>query len=187
MSIEITLCEFGEKRNSARGVAHILPTNRLNPTYKTFKKYFPNALFTVYTNIQNITSNDNINIIQVKPQEEKLQPNHPRFYWRCNNYYKFYGLLHTKCDIAISLDADMAAVSNKVKHIVDITNKFGICFPNNPRFITNIDLKIGCDPGNLPYISSHLCGTHNSSPICFKKNDMRGITLLNKLLENCCK
>ena len=186
MSIEIILCEFGEKRNSAGGAANILPTNRLEPTYSTFKKYFPNAFFTVYTNIQNLMSNDNINIIQVNPPTE-LQPNHPRFYWRCNNYYKFYGLLHTKCDIAISLDADMAAVSDKVKHIVNITDKFGICFPNNPRFITNVDLHMGCDPGNLPYISSHLCSAHNSSPICFKRNDIRGITLLNKLLENCKK
>ena len=133
MSIEIILCEFGEKRNSAGGVAHILPTNRLNPTYKTFKKYFPNALFTVYTNIQNITSNDNINIIQVKPPEE-LQPNHPRFYWRCNNYYKFYGLLHTKCDIAISLDADISKAKRDLGYSPKIKLEEGLrlMFKNFP-------------------------------------------------------
>ena len=60
MSIEIILCEFGEKRNSAGGAGNILPTNRLEPTYSTFKKYFPNALFTLYTNIQNLTCNNNI-------------------------------------------------------------------------------------------------------------------------------
>ena len=95
---------------------------------------------TVYTNIQNITSDDNINIIQVKPPEE-LQPNHHRFYWRCKilNFLWFTTYKNVK---ALSLDADMAAVSNKVTRYCRYYNiEFGICFPNNRRFITNIDLE----------------------------------------------
>jgi hypothetical protein len=182
MSIEIILCEFGEKRNSAGGAHNILPTNRLNPTYETFKKYFPNSKFTVYTDIKSLKSSQDIKIVYVNPPVS-LQPHHPRYGWRCNDYYKIYGLLNITCDYGIAVDADMAAVSDKVKNIITITDKFGICFPNNPRFICDVDFKIGADAGKIINDSSKYCTIVNMSPITYKKGDKRGEILLKKYLE----
>lgn len=70
---------------------------------------------------------------------------HPRWGWRMNDYHKALGLLESNADIAIAFDADMRIVSDEVKTIMRLAEKFGMCFPANPRKMVKIDNEIGAD------------------------------------------
>lgn len=113
--IEIIFAEFGGK---------------LKPDVEMVKHFFPEAKITIY---------DDSNAKPVFDQS------HPRYGWRMHDYYVLQGILSSDADIAISLDADMKIVSTDVRRIIELTNKFGLCLPCNPRLTVRKDTLIGTD------------------------------------------
>ena len=59
--------------------------------------------------------------------------------YHCCDYYQVQGLLDSKADIVISVDSDLMFVSNEVRTLLPIINKFGICCPQNERQLVKVD------------------------------------------------
>lgn len=181
-SVEIIFSEFGSTRKNYGGV-DFSAFHRLDPSFSSFKKYFPEASFTLYTDVPGLHV-DGVRTVVVSPPEE-LQPSHPRFGVRSSLYYKFYGLLHASRRVAIALDTDLVVVSDKVRHLIPLAQKFGLCFVANPRFQNLVDLEIGLDPGNLEDAEPVKYGSAaNTSTVAFHTSDSRGRQLLEKIVEN---
>lgn len=115
-SVEFIFAEFGERS--------------LTPNIGMIEKYFPSAAVTVFNDKNTV------------PQ---FETKHHRYGWRMNDYYKVKGMLESKADIAIALDADMDIVSSEVKTIIPLVNKFGLCLPANSRHLVRVDTLIGAD------------------------------------------
>jgi hypothetical protein len=49
------------------------------------------------------------------------------------------GLLNSKADMAISMDSDIMFVSDEVRTLIPITEKFGVCVPTNERQLVKVD------------------------------------------------
>ena len=123
MEINLVMAEFGRDRVNIGG-AQFGNDHRLNPTYSTFKKYFPDAKITLYTDYPDILrpdeKTDDIEVRVVKPIFGLEQS---RYGNRCNDYYKVLGLLNSDSDIAIALDSDMAIVSPEVYSLIPDSEK----------------------------------------------------------------
>jgi hypothetical protein len=117
---------------------------RLNPTLDSLREYFPECRVTLYTDQPFLKkhSYENLEVALVKPSFNSKEN---RYGWRCNDYYKVYGLLETDADFAISLDADMRFISSDFKGIIDLAKKYGFCLPLNPRQLVKNDGLIGAD------------------------------------------
>ncbi len=140
-NVEFILAEFGEERIN-NGGASFGELTLVDPTYTTFKKYFPDAKFTLYTDKIRNNLSDDISQIVVEPPFERA---HHRWGNRCNDYYKVYGLLNSEADVSIAMDSDMYAFSEEVKTLPYITKNFGMCVPANPRMQVRRDGTIGMD------------------------------------------
>lgn len=138
MDVEIIFAEFGENRENAGG-ANL--KGRLEPSLSSFRKYFPEARFTVYTD-QDWTL-DGVHVEQVKSPFG----NHPRKGWRDNDAFQVYGLLHSEAEIAIAVDSDLVIVNRNVRSLLALTEKFGLCMPVNGRHLVWKDAKSTCDGG----------------------------------------
>ena len=180
MKINLVMAEFGSKRQNAGGMA-LNDADRLNPSLGSFLKVFSpehEVHTTVYTD-QDFPDTSGIEFIKKKPIFDKT---HPRFEWRCNDYYKVYGLLEARADIAISLDADMFVASREALTLLEITKKFGVCLPANGRHLVKIDGNIGCD-GNATAVYDASGGNgfaNNMSPISFDPLNTRCRSLLEE-------
>jgi len=86
------------------------------------------------------------NTVKFISSASNIFKDHPRWGWRMNDYWKVNLLLKCK-EIGISFDGDMIIVSDKVKDIVPLVKKFGICLPANPRYLVGTDASIGADGG----------------------------------------
>lgn len=116
---------------------------RYNITYvKRFKKFFPEARVHLYTNLVDIDEDvfDEIHVV-----ESPFDKNHPRYRWRCADYWKTRGMLESTADVAIALDGDMYVLNDKVRTIIPLARRFGICLPANPRLLVAVDQEIGAD------------------------------------------
>jgi len=182
------MAEFGSKRNNAGGM-QLFEEDRLNPSLNSFLNVFANSEHqinvTVYTD-QDFQDTDLIKFIKKKPF---FDPEHPRFGWRSNDYYKVLALLESPADLAISLDSDMYVASREALSIIALTKKFGICLPANPRNLVKIDGNIGSD-GNRSRVYDESSGNgfaNNMSPISFDPANSRARILLEeycKLMQN---
>ena len=179
--VNLVMAEFGVSRNNAGG-NNLSNNDRLNPSLDSFLRVFQNkdtdVSVTVYTD-QHREDTDNIKYIKKDPIYD---PRHPRFGWRCNDYYKVLALLESDADIAISLDSDMFVLNSQALTLLDITKKFGVCLPANPRSLVKIDGNIGID-GNRSghYDSSKGNGfANNMSPIGFDTSSPRARILLEE-------
>tara|TARA_B110000285_G_scaffold92956_1_gene106391 strand:- start:8389 stop:9147 length:759 start_codon:yes stop_codon:yes gene_type:complete len=181
MSIEIIFSEFGRKRYSGGwgSANNPLPTQRLEPTYSSVKKYFPDAKIVLYTDTPDLVSefkNTNIEIRLVVPPFDK---SHNRYGNRCNDFYKIVGLLNIEKDVGMAIDSDMVFCNNNVKHITEITKKVGCCFVKSPRMIGHKELN-AIDGTGTKYSETDFITPTQGSPITFYKNDNR----CRKLLEH---
>ena len=134
--ITLVMAEFG------RSVAEVLKTE----TVTSFKKYIGFDSLHLYTDDFNARSEDfdkDIKIIKC----ESLFKNHPREGWRNNDYYKILGLLNVESEISVSMDSDMRVLNGDAKTIIDMTLRFGLCIPLNPRYLIKVDGIIGADGG----------------------------------------
>ena len=137
-SVEFIFAEFGDR--SVSNQKWVNDIGRLDPTYSSVKKYFPEAKLTLYTDIEELANeykDVNVNLIDV--DESPFSKSNHRWGWHCCDYYEAKGLLNSKADIAISVDSDLLFISDEVRTLVPIINKFGICVPTNERQLVKVD------------------------------------------------
>jgi hypothetical protein len=162
--VNLILAEFGVVRRN-RGEA---PTTaeRLEPTLGTFKKFFPTSRVTLYTDTASLAS---AAVDCLKVVEPPFDQSHPRYGYRCNDYYKVKGLLESDDEISMALDSDMTIVSAEVRTLIAFTSRFGACAPANPRLLVKLDGNQGYD-GNASGVYDTTGGVgfaYNLSPLSF--------------------
>ena len=136
MSLEIIFAEFGSRSNSNQPAFN--DGLRLDPTYSSIKKYFPEAKITLYTDrkeIGEVYPDVELNVVD----GNLFDRSHHKWGAFCCDYYEIYGLLNSKADVAISMDSDLMFVSDEVRTLLPITRKFGVCVPTNERQLVKVD------------------------------------------------
>ncbi|MGV1019706.1 hypothetical protein ACTS9V_08755 [Empedobacter falsenii] len=169
ISIEFLFAEFGEDRTNGGG-SSFDNENRLNPSLKTLKEYFPNAKYTVYSDFD--LQIDGVELIKVT--SPVIDPDHPRYGYRTADYYKFMALVNSKADFKCILDSDMQIVSSDIIALIYLTEKFGFCVPYNNRQLLRDDMLISKDTQPINDESKGLGQSYNQSPMTLWKNDERG-------------
>ncbi len=185
--VNLVMAEFGSKRqNSNQSSFESLSVGRdkFNPSLDSFLSHFSghpdiDVSVTIYTD-QDYKNNDAS--LEFVKRDPIFDPDHPRYGWRCNDYYKVQALLESTADIAISLDSDMLVVSPEALTIIPITKKFGVTLPANPRMLVRVDGDIGQDGcKNKTYDESNGNGfSTNMSPITFDTSNTRARSLLEE-------
>jgi hypothetical protein len=138
MELEIIFSEFGKRSQSNQRWVSDMP--RLDPTYSSVKKYFPEAKLTLYTDIPEIGDNySDIETRKINIDDSPFSKSNHRWGWHCCDYYQALGLLNSKADVAISCDSDLMFTSEQVRTIIPIIKKFGICVPTNERQLVKND------------------------------------------------
>lgn len=138
MNIEIIFSEFGPRNQANQRWKTPIP--RLDPTYSSVKKYFPEAKLTLYTDIPEIGNDyEDVEVKIINVENSPFNKKNHRWGWHCCDYYQAFGLLNSTADIAISVDSDLMFTSNQVKSILPIIHKFGICVPTNERQLVKVD------------------------------------------------
>ncbi len=169
ISIEFLFAEFGENRTNGGG-SIFDEENRLNPSLKTLKQYFPKAKYTVYSDFD--LKIDGVDLIKVT--SPVIDPDHLRYGYRTADYYKFMALVNSKADFKCILDSDMQIVSSDIIALIYLTEKFGFCVPYNNRQLLRSDMQISKDTQDITDASLGLGQSYNQSPMTLWKNDERG-------------
>ena len=139
MNIEFVFSEFGT-RMTANQPDSFTDEYRLDPTYSSVKQFFPKAKLTMYTDNRDLGKNyDDVEIRLVDIESSPFDKSNHRWGWHACDYYQVKGLLDSKADIAISVDSDVMFVNDEVKTILPITERFGICVPQNERQMVKVD------------------------------------------------
>ena len=143
MSLEIIFAEFGDR--SAANQKWVHDIGRLDPTYSQVKKYFPEAKIICYSDDPSIDDGYDIEVRVVDsddtPFDKSYREGSGKLKWgyHCCDYYQAQGLLNSEADIAISMDSDLMFVSDEVRTLLPIIDKFGICCPQNERQMVRVD------------------------------------------------
>ena len=139
MNIEFIFSEFGS-RSTANQPDSFTDEFRLDPTYSSVKKFFPEAKLTLYTDIKELAKNySDVEVRLIDIEESPFSKSNHRCGWHCCDYYEAKGLLESTADVAVSVDSDLMFVSDEVRTILPITKKFGVCVPTNQRQMVKID------------------------------------------------
>mgnify|MGYP003634642907 CR=1 FL=1 len=139
MNIEFIFSEFGS-RSTANQPDSFTDEFRLDPTYSSVKKFFPEAKLTLYTDIKELAKNySDVEVRLIDIEESPFSKSNHRWGWHCCDYYEAKGLLESTADVAVSVDSDLMFVSDEVRTILPITKKFGVCVPTNQRQMVKID------------------------------------------------
>jgi len=113
---------------------------RLDPTYTQVKQYFPDAKLTLYTDAAEIGEPYPDVEVRLITEDKFIQgKNHHKWGWNNADYYQIKGLLDSKAEIAISVDSDLMFVSDEVRTLLPIIEKFGVCCPQNERQLVKVD------------------------------------------------
>lgn len=174
LKIEFLFAEFGAERTNGGGT-NFLAEERLNPSYKTLKQYFPNAKYTVYSDFD--LHIEGVELVKVK--SPVTSPEHPRYGYRTADYYKFYALTHSDADFKCIIDSDMQVVSSDVLALIYLTQKFGFCVPYNDRQLLRQDMVWSKDTQEIHDESLGLGHSYNQSPMTLWKKDKRGMLFYN--------
>ena len=143
MSLEIIFAEFGDR--SAANQKWVGDIGRLDPTYSQVKKYFPEAKIICYSDDPSIDDGYDIEVRVIDsddtPFDISYREGSGKLKWgyHCCDYYQAQGLLNSEADIAISMDSDLMFVSDEVRTLLPIIDKFGICCPQNERQMVRVD------------------------------------------------
>lgn len=136
--------------------------------WKMIKNFFPEAELRLYN-------------------EQTTKPvfdiKHPRYGWRMHDYQQLMGLLESKADIAIAMDADMKIVNHSVNALIPLTRKFGLCLPCNPRMTVLKDTLIGTDSDKMLDASLGLGYAFNSAIIALDKSNDKAIEVIYTALS----
>ena len=139
MNTEFIFSEFG-LRSTANQPNTFTDEHRLDPTYSSVKKYFPEAKLTLYTDIEELGKNyPDVEVRLIDIDESPFTKSNHRWGWHCCDYYEAKGLLLSTADIAISVDSDLMFISSDVRTILPITKRFGVCVPTNERQMVKVD------------------------------------------------
>lgn len=171
ISIEFLFSEFGENRTNGGG-SDLSNQQRLDPTLKTLKKYFPNAKYTVYSDfdiqIEGVTLK--------KVQSPVINSEHERFGYRTADYFKFKALTESTADFKCIMDSDMYVVSSHIIALLYLTQKFGFCVPYNNRQSFVKDTRFSKDTQPNYSDESKLLGhSYNQTPMTLWKDNKKGI------------
>jgi len=178
------MCEFGSERQNA-GKAE-LPAERLEPTLSSMVKYFPDLRLTIYTDCLKDFATGSVPT-EVKTVSPHFDKEHPRYGWRCTNYYRAVGLLESTAEIAVYMDSDLKVISDRVRTLIPLTQRFGLCLSANPRMLVSIDGAKGQDSDYVIDEDESL-GTGfamNTTPISFATGNERMRKLLKCYLDMC--
>ncbi len=113
-----------------------------------FRNYFPDAFFTLFTDIPQIPPGFDA----VHRVSRPFQIDDPRYGHHMNDYWQIKGMLESDAEICVSFDGDMRIVAPEVNTIIPLTEKFGLCLPANPRMLAKIDATIGIDGGSVDFV-----------------------------------
>ena len=108
-----------------------------------------------------ISGYTNVEIKYVK----QLWPSHHRTGQRNGDYYQMQGCLESEYDSILYLDADMFIVNKDFVQGFNLSHKFGILLPLNPRSFVGVDAAIGADVPigsravEIPLATAYNCGT----------------------------
>ena len=138
---------------------------QFDPSYGSFKKSFPEARWTLYTDKYTDAPEE----FSINVMDPPFDREHPRYGWRCNDYYKVKGLLDSTADVAIAVDNDMLVVDQvKVRSLLYLAERFGLLVPANARHLVEVDNTIGADSDGV--LEAMGCGyAVNMSPIVYSK------------------
>ena len=137
MNLEIVFAEFGRTRGWNQ--TNLDENHRLDPTYSAVKQYFPEAKLVLYTDIPELAEGYDVEVRLVDVNNSPFDKAHHKWGWHCCDYYQTKGLLDSTADIAISIDSDIVFVDDEVRTVIPITQKFGICVPQNERQLVKVD------------------------------------------------
>jgi|TARA_B100000315_G_scaffold141928_1_gene131009 hypothetical protein len=139
MKVEFIFSEFG-LRTTANQPGGFTDEFRLDPTYSSVKQFFPDAKLTLYTDREELATNySDVEVRLVDIDNSPFTKSNHRWGWHCCDYYEAKGLLNSDADIAISVDSDLMFVSDEVRTLLLITDKFGLCVPTNERQMVKVD------------------------------------------------
>ncbi len=139
MNVEFIFSEFG-LRTTANQPGGFTDEFRLDPTYSSVKQFFPESKLTLYTDREELANNySDVEVRLVDIDNSPFTKSNHRWGWHCCDYYEAKGLLNSDADIAISVDSDLMFVSDEVKTLLPITDKFGLCVPTNERQMVKVD------------------------------------------------
>lgn len=163
-TIELIMSEFGSTRRNAGG-AELSAGSRLNPTFDSFRRIFPQAAVTLFTDAE-LQAGEGVRVVRVDPP---FLRGHQRYGWRSHDYYQAFGMLQSSADVAIAMDSDMMIVSDGFRAIAELARIFGLALPLNPRLLLRIDGGIGADSTYSADADGTLgLGiTYNLTPIAF--------------------
>jgi hypothetical protein len=139
MNVEFIFSEFG-LRTTANQPGGFTDEFRLDPTYSSVKQFFPESKLTLYTDREELANNySDVEVRLVDIDNSPFTKSNHRWGWHCCDYYEAKGLLNSDADIAIPVDSDLMFVSDEVKTLLPITDKFGLCVPTNERQMVKVD------------------------------------------------
>jgi len=164
--VEFVMAQFGGRAAS------------FEPSFSSFKSAFPEASWTLYTD----DFEDCPQEFSVKSVEPPYDRAHPRYGWRCNDYYKVKGLTESRADVAIAVDTDMLVVDAvRVRSLLYLAEQFGLLVPANARHLVSVDNTVGADSDGL--LEAMGCGyAVNMSPIAFSTSHDRSREVLEEYL-----
>lgn len=138
------------------------------PDLANIGKYFPEA---------------NIRVVTEQDYTGPFSPHEVRYGNLMNDYWKCRLLLDSEADVAIAFDADIKIVSEDVRRLIPLTQRFGLCLPANPRKLVRIDTLMGAgsdkrldDTGGMGYAV-------NMTPIAFNTHNL----VMRNVLEEYCR
>ncbi len=138
---------------------------RPTPDLEQFRRYFPEASIQYHTDCPDV-----------------FEP-HRRWPWRMNDYWKVRKALDSGADIAIAFDGDMRIVSERVRSILPLAERFGLCLPANPRLLVKRDTEIGADSDGELDETGGLGFALNCTPIAINLRDERAVRTAETFCE----
>lgn len=167
--MHILFSEFGKERVN-NGTMEFSTYNRFDPAFTSICKYMPDAQFTIYSDTRLPIQYGHMKI--VVPRLDQL---HPRYGWRCHDYYLLKGLLDHQTGVICGFDTDMLVVSQDFVKIEKMAQKWGLCMPINPRYMARVDnqkgadgkIKLGCDVGIVYNCAPMAFNPENYEASCF--------------------
>ncbi|MEO1712681.1 MAG: hypothetical protein AAFU60_05040 [Bacteroidota bacterium] len=137
MKVEFIFSEFGSRELANQPFSGEL---RLHPTFQSVRRFFEGANLVLYTDQEEIGEKyPGVELRIIDVDKSPFDRKNHRWGWHCCDYYQVQGLLESKADIAISVDSDLVFVSEEVRTILPIIERFGICVPTNPRQLVKVD------------------------------------------------
>jgi hypothetical protein len=135
------------------------------PDVTQYEKCWPHAEIEVYSG-------------KDLPDVPQLDPTHPRYGWRMNDYWKVRKMLDSGADVAMCFDGDMRIVNQEAARTLPLlAERFGICLPLNPRYTVQRDFTDGADVTGCMDQSTWYGPSLSCSPIVINLRHPLGLEL----------